>query len=197
MAAAETGTTPVDLHDFFGAAGSVTGALIGLLFVAVSVSNARTDERRPKHPSAYRIRAAGTLTALINALAVSLFALIPGDALAWVAMVTAVAGLTFIPASALVLVRAHLPRPRRRYASDVLFMLGLTVTFVLQLRAGLQADAAVSDENPARQIAILVVVCCLIGISRAWQLVGGPSVGLIGELTDLARRPHSRDRPSS
>jgi hypothetical protein len=44
-------------------------------------------------------------------------------------------------------------------------------------------------------IAILVVCCFFIGIARAWELIGGPSIGITREVTALVRSHDHDEQP--
>ncbi len=176
---------PDDLHDFFVAAAGVAGALIGLLFVAISVAGGRLAPKEASAPM-HRIRAAASLTAFTNALTVSLFALIPGEKIGWATVSVGVVGLGFVVASLLSLIRLNLLLSRR--ILDAVFLIGLMVVFATQVYEGLRATAHPGDEDPVRTIAVLVVICFLVGISRAWELVGGPSFGVAHEVTALIHK---------
>ena len=184
---------PESIHDFFVASGSAAGALIGLMFVAISVASDRLA-RAEGGAQHYRIRAAAAITAFTNALAVSLFALIPVHKIGPTSAAVAVAGLTFVAAALLSLIR--LRQVRWGTLRDGLFLIGLAVTFVIQLIEGVDVITQPGDSGAVDTIAILVVVCFLIGIGSAWELVGGPSIGITREVTALVRS-HRRSADGS
>jgi len=175
---------PVGIRDFFAASAGVAGALIGLLFVAITVSAERLSREKPG-TQVHRIRAAAALIAFTNALAVSLFALIPGQKIAVTSVVVAALGLLFIAAALLSLRRLR----QLRWATirDALLLLGLAVVFVIQLTEGISVIADPGNSGDVNTIAILVVCCFFIGIARAWDLAGGPSIRITREVTSLVR----------
>jgi phosphatidylserine synthase len=175
---------PANLHEFFSTSGSVTGALIGLLFVAVSVSGQRLA-REGADTQSHRIRASAALTAFTNALAVSLFALLPGQKIGTTAFSAAIVGIIFVTASTLSLIR--LGKMRWPFPRDLIYLAGLLVVFVIQLINGWDVSETPSDAGGVDTIAFLVVVFSLIGVFRSWELIGGPNIAFRQEVTKLVQ----------
>jgi hypothetical protein len=96
-------------------------------------------------------------------------------------------GVLFVIASLLSLWRVRRRGTGWTSARDPLFLVSILATFVVQLIGGLELGAHPANLGDARQIAITVIVCFLIGITRSWVLIGGPSIGLVKELGALAR----------
>jgi hypothetical protein len=173
---------PDSFHDFFVAAAGVAGALIGLLFVALSVAPERVAEEGGDQ--VHRVGAFAAFTSFTNALTVSLFALIPTIDLGPAVTAVAVVGLLFVASAILLLLREG--GGRVHALLDARFLLGLLALFLVQLRSGLRMDADAKTIDPT-PVAIVVVVCFLVGIGRAWALVGAPSFGFGSELAAALR----------
>jgi hypothetical protein len=192
--------TPPSFDTFFAASAGVAGALIGLVFVAISVAQARLTGEHANQ--AQRVRASAAVTSFSNALTIALFGLVPGVGVRWPGFVVGVLGLLFVTASLLSLRRAResQPVPPR----DILFLGGLVATFGVQVYFALRLISNARDVGAARGIAVLIIVCFFIGIARSWELVGGPSIGISHELIAIARArvrdhntPIAADQPTA
>jgi len=175
-------STPDEFHDFFVASAGVAGALVGLLFVAVSVTLERLEEHGDTQ--VHRVRARAALMAFTNALTVSLFALIPEEHLGWAAFVVAIIGSLFVIGALMSLLRVVGRRPGE--LANALFLIGLEAVFVVQLLVGLSLIHDPHQTGGYRTLCLLVVACFLIGVSRSWELIGGPSIAVGREIRALA-----------
>jgi len=110
----------------------------------------------------HRVRAATALTAFSNALVVSLFALIPGVNVGYTAFVVGVVGALFVIGALLSMFRLRL----RRQANCAAPVPGrLVIVLVFQLSDGIRLIAHPHHRGAYESLAILVVVCFVIGIS--------------------------------
>jgi hypothetical protein len=175
--------TQASFHPLFAATAGVAGALIGLLFVAISIEHERLTAEGSEQ--VHRVRARAALSAFTNALVVSLFALIPDGGLGWTTFAVGVAGLLFVAAALISLWRAH--RSQNFAWTDPVFLTGQVITFALQIYYGLRLATNDADVGATRGIAVLVAICFLIGIARSWELIGGPSIGLGGQMLAVLR----------
>jgi small-conductance mechanosensitive channel len=173
---------PSDFGQFFAATAAVAGALVGLLFVAISVAPARDD---PETRLEMDIRAGVAFSALVNTLTVALFALIPGDNLGITVTVVALASISSCVALGIVLVRDEVPGPKRR--RQVAFLVVQTLIFVYEVVLGVLLTSRPHDLGLVRSVCVLMIVLFLVGIARAWQLIGARDVGLFTEVVRSLR----------
>ena len=173
---------PADFHDFFAAIAAVSGALIGLLFVAVSLApSARLARRRPRVAKA---TAGLAFIAFTNTLVVSLLALIPGEHVGVAAVVMAGWSISATLAlSAQIFVRRRAQAPGWRWAG---LSAASLMVFGVQLAGGIAILATPDDRSAVTWIAVIGVVLSAIGIARAWELLGAQTLGLIERFPALA-----------
>ena len=181
---------PDDFTTFFATTAAVAGALIGLLFVAVSV---RADPGDDADRVRTDVRAGIAFSALINALVLSLFALIPGIDLGTTALVLGLVGLSSCAALAVFLVREGTAGTDRRRQLRRLVVQG--VLFAYQCVVGVQLTGRTHDRSDVATLAVLTIVLFLVGIARAWQLIGARDSGLVTEIAESLRSRGRDPRP--
>jgi hypothetical protein len=184
---------PNAMDNYFLASAGASAALVGLIFVAISLW---PREKMSGAPPAWRAVAGGSFLALINAFFVSLSALNTGLNLGWpvVAM-----GLIGIVNSLLLGLPLFRPTPNWKEHIPVILANRVMVFASLAVYAAegyfggrllLKADDALAVEG----IAIVLVVLYALGLIRAWELLGVEQIGLRSWLNPLQQLVHSESK---
>ncbi|HEX3780370.1 MAG TPA: hypothetical protein VHX38_11930 [Pseudonocardiaceae bacterium] len=185
---------PDSFHDFFLGSTSIAGALVGLLFVAISVTPAAVTGK-VEHIE-QRIRAAGAMAAFLNALLVSLLALIPESNLSTGAVVLAVVSVASTFALLTVVVAQIISPTSRKVLSPlqwgraVLWLTVLEGIYVWQLVCAGELTAGKVDTGVLKDLALITVLLFAIGVSRAWELVGARSPRVFTSVRGVAAEIH-------
>jgi hypothetical protein len=184
------------LVSFFTASVGAGAALIGLIFVAVSIAPERTVMIGA--PLERQAVAASAFSALINAFFISLFALIPGESLGWVTLTMSLLGLW----STVFLGWNLLKHPlgwRNAIRRLSLILVGIIV-YGFELYSAVMLIKAPSDPYAAFTLATLVGIAYGLGLTRAWQLLGARRFSLanwLNPLLDVVDRQGEEDRQVS
>jgi hypothetical protein len=168
-------------------------ALIGLLFVAISVTGRRRPDDRPAVVE--QVRAAAAILAFTNAITVSLFGLVPGNNIGYPATVVAVGGIFFTLAGTRSMFASRLPR--RYWAQQLGFIAALLTTFAFELESGIKLLHNPRNNSAAELLCDLLIILLVIGIARAWELVGDRDTGILSSILALAGLDSNPDDPPS
>jgi len=171
---------PLDLSNFFIASASAGGALLGLLFVAVSIAPEQIVAHRA--PLERQAVAASTFTAMVNAFFVSLSALIPG-ATGSTTLVMSSLGLL----NSLILGIRLLKHPKS-WQDIIRRMFLIIVSLVIygfEFSDALGLTITHTAVGNAYSLAVLLIPVYGIGLTRAWELLGVNRFGLLAWLSPL------------
>lgn len=174
---------PVSYHDFFGGCATVAGALIGLLFVAISVSPEKLAGDRSS--ADLQVKAGAAFSALVNTLVIALVALLPGTGFGAAIIALASTGLASTIALIIFLWREH---KERIQPGQVVLLVVLIVLYGLQLANGIKLDGSARDLSAIDNQGVLSIVFFLFAIARAWQLVGARDPSLLSTVAEMAQQ---------
>jgi hypothetical protein len=168
--------------NFFLASAGAGAALVGLLFVAVSV--APEQPFAPGSSPERRAVATAAFTALANAFFVSLGALIPTAGLGWFAL--AVGGSSIVSTlqlGAVLVRRPHVGRVSR--VRSLTLVAASLIVFGWQVYTGDLLIHNEADIGAITTLAYLMLASHGIGLGRAWELLGAPRRGLLAWMSPL------------
>ncbi len=168
---------PDRLTNYLLAGAGASATLIGLLFVAVSVAPERVFGQDA--PAAQRALAGSAFLALVDAFIVSLVGLIPDTNMGYPALGVSVGGLI----NTLNLGRGlweerHGGAGRQQFT----LLVGGLVIYCWEIWFAVQLIRQPHDTGYVYGLAYLLVGAYLLGVGRAWELLGAREEGLLSLL---------------
>ena len=175
------GMVPAAFANFFVASTGAGAALVGLLFVAVSIAPEQTVLEGASLER--RALATSVFTALLNAFFISLAALIPSSNLGWTALVLSLVGLsnTLTLGWNLLSQRSHWRNMVRR----VFILVVSLVLYGFELYYAVQLFRFPGQSNPVFALTGLLMGIYGLGLVHAWELIAVRRYGLLSWLSPL------------
>jgi hypothetical protein len=155
---------PSSYSAYFTALATGAAALIGLLFVAVSVRDQTIFG--PKAIPGGEALATTAFTGLVNSLLISLLALIPQDNLGYGA---AILGLL----STWSIIQLH---SRLHWARSTILLTVAVIAYVIELGYGIVLLIKPHDSSAVNNIAYVAFVTVVFSLQRAWSLLRGKHI---------------------
>ena len=181
---------PASYSNFLVASTQASAALIGLLFVAVSIAPERVFGAGSE--SARRAMALSSFTALANIFFVSSGSLIPE--LTFGVMVVVAGGVALSQTLSLLTLAGSWRRERTLFRGLALFLISAGL-YAYQVVIGVQLLYSPSSPGLLTAIESLMLGIFAVGLARAWELLGAPHTrGAVGLLTGWLER-RAGDKP--
>jgi len=182
---------PNAMDNYFMASTGASAALVGLLFVAISLW---PREKMSGAPPAWRAVAGGAFFAFVNVFLISLSALIIGLNLGWLVLVMGLLGIGNSLLLGLPLLR---PTPDGKEHPSVILANRVMVFYGLALYLaegyfGVRLLLVPADALAVEGIALVLVLLYALGLIRTWELLGIEQIGPRKWLNPLQRSTRSR-----
>ncbi len=182
---------PAAFDNFFLATSSGGAALIGLLFVATSISPERVFSTKAS-PELGAV-AVSAFTALVNAFFVSVSGLIPQSNIGYTALIfAAFGGVNALSLGQRLVVNRWQRRKEftvdrlwLRIARDLFLVIGTLVIYGFEFLYAFELLKHPHQVGLMYSLVTILLVINGIGLLRAWQLLGGRRGGLLGWLNPL------------
>jgi len=186
---------PAAYENFVVASTQASAALIGLLFVAITLAPDRVFGEQAE--AGRQARALSAFTALANIFFISFSMLIPDVRVGLV--VTLVAAVSSLQTLGLLFLVPQWHAHGVLWRSLVLF-LGSLAIYGGELVVGIQLWNKAADPGSLTGILELLLGAFAIGLGRAWELLGAPRIGFVSRLLerlDRAPKPPPGKPPAS